>query len=102
MSDVEFQSGEIIFEWDSEKAALKWKKHRIYFEDAAKIFYDENRIERRDNAHSDDEERYITIGKVRKILFVVYTERGEAIRLIMARKATSEERRDYYAGAESY
>ena len=102
MSNVEYQSNEMIFEWDSEKAKLNWQKHSIRFEDATKVFDDENRIERRDDKHSDDEERYITIGKVRKVLFVVYTERSEIVRLISARPATSNERSEYYAGSESY
>ena len=90
------------FQWDDEKAELNWQKHRINFEDAALVFADENRIERFDYEHSADEDRYITIGKVNKILFVIYTERGEITRLISARLATKQERRDYYAGNESY
>ena len=102
MSDVEFQSGELLFEWDSDKAALNWRKHTVDFEDAAKVFDDPNRIERFDDEHSHDEDRWITIGKVKDILFVVYTERIDAIRLISARRATAQERSDYYAGEESY
>ena len=90
------------FQWDDEKAELNWQKHRINFEDAALVFADENRIERFDSEHSADEDRYITIGKVNKIIFVIYTERGEITRLISARLATKQERRDYYAGNESY
>ena len=90
------------FQWDDEKAELNWQKHRINFEDAALVFADENRIERFDYEHSADEDRYITIGKVDKILFVIYTECGEITRLISARLATKQERRDYYAGNESY
>lgn len=90
------------FQWDEDKAELNWQKHRINFEDAALVFADENRIERFDSEHSADEDRYITIGKVNKILFVIYTERGEITRLISARLATKQERRDYYAGNEGY
>ena len=47
--------------------------------------------------HSDNvEDRYIAIGMVGDVLFVVFTERGEAIRLISARLATEKERRLYY------
>lgn len=49
-----------------------------------------------DFEHSIEEDRYIAIGKVGDILFVVFTERKEAIRLISARLATSAERRLYY------
>lgn len=96
MNDVEYQSGELVFEWDSEKAALNWQKHKIHFEDATKVFEDENRIDYLDEEHSDYEERYITIGKVDKILFVVYTDREDRTRIISARKADKTERRNYY------
>jgi len=99
MSNVEKIINNQLFEWDDEKAELNWQKHRINFEDAAQIFADENRIDYLDTLHSDEEERYVTIGKVDKILFVVYTERGVVTRLISARKATPKERRDYYAGS---
>lgn len=102
MSNVEYQSNEQTFEWDSDKAALNWQKHTVDFEEAAKVFDDPNRIERFDDEHSDYEDRWITIGKVNDILFVVYTERVNAIRLISARRATAQERSDYYAGEESY
>ena len=46
--------------------------------------------------HSVDEDRYIAIGKVGDVLFVVFTERKETIRLISARLATSAEKELYY------
>ena len=84
------------FEWDEEKAALNLKKHGIRFETAALVFNDENRIELYDSAHSIEEDRYNTIGKVDEILFVVYTERKYMTRIISARIATPTERRMYY------
>ena len=83
------------FEWDAEKAALNLKKHGVDFRDAVQVFNDVNRIEWYDFAHSDEEDRYNTIGMVRQVLFVVYTERREKTRIISARKATSRERRIY-------
>ncbi len=84
------------FEWDEDKAALNLKKHGVRFETAALVFNDENRIEFYDSAHSLLEDRYNTIGKVDEILFVVYTERSSATRIISARIATPVERRMYY------
>ncbi|MBQ3304605.1 MAG: BrnT family toxin [Clostridia bacterium] len=84
------------FEWDEEKAALNLKKHGVRFETAARVFCDENRIELFDSIHSDEEERYNTIGMVDNILFVVYTERKNRVRLISARPANRKERRLYY------
>lgn len=49
-----------------------------------------------DFEHSVDEDRYIAIGKVGDVLFVVFTERKETIRLISARLATSAEKELYY------
>ena len=93
------------FEWDDEKDKINKLKHGIDFTTAARVFKDENRLELYDELHSDEEDRYITIGAidgVTYIVMVVYTEREEAIRLISARKATKNERRMYYVGAESY
>lgn len=92
----------IVFEWDEEKNKINKRKHNISFETAQKVFADKNRIEWLDEKHSDDEDRYITIGRVNEILFVVYTERGSITRLISARRADKSERRKYYAGKESY
>ena len=47
----------VQFEWDEDKAALNPKKHGITFETAAKVFYDEYRIELYDAEHSIDEDR---------------------------------------------
>ena len=86
----------LIIEWDNAKNDLNVKKHKISFVTAAQVFYDANRIEFYDRAHSVDENRYITIGMVDKIISVIYTERRKAIRIISARVATSAERRMYY------
>lgn len=102
MSNIERIINNQTFEWDSEKDELNWQKHKVRFDFAANVFKDENRLEQFDEEHSDEEDRYITIGRVKEILFVVYTEREEAIRLISARLANAKERRDYYAGEESY
>ena len=86
----------LIVEWDDEKAKLNWKKHKIYFEDAAYIFLDENKFEDYDFEHSDYEDRWKVIGKVRDVLVVIYTERGEKYRLISARFANKREEEEYY------
>jgi uncharacterized DUF497 family protein len=60
------------------------------------VFADEDRIEFFDALHSQDEDRYIVLGCVHGILYVVYTMRDEAARIISARMATPTERRVYY------
>ena len=84
------------FEWDEEKNRINREKHGISFETALYVFQDEYYIEMYDFEHSIEEDRYIAIGMVEDLLFVVFTERREAIRLISARLATERERGLYY------
>ena len=86
----------LLFEWDDEKAAINLKKHGVSFQTAALVFYDENRIEMYDSEHSLEEDRYNTIGMVEDVLFVVYTERKDRLRIISARLANKKERSMYY------
>lgn len=83
-------------EWDDKKALTNKVKHGVSFRTAAMVFSDPDRLEIFDDFHSDDEDRYITIGMVNKILFVVHTDRDDTIRIISAREATAKERRAYY------
>ena len=93
MSDVRKTINNQTFEQDSEKDQINFQKHRIRFDVAVNVFKDKNRLDQFDEEHSDEENRYITIGRVKEILFVVYTEREDATRLISARRANKEERR---------
>lgn len=86
----------MIFEWDENKNLINQKKHKISFETAALVFNDPNYIEMFDFEHSIEEDRFVAIGEVGEVLFVVFTERKDTIRLISARLATSIERRLYY------
>ena len=89
----------ILFEWNYKKAEENYQKHGVSFETATKVFLDDERLEIFDQEHSSQAEyRYIVIGYADDILYVVYTERSEKIRLISARRATLMERnlyRDY-------
>ncbi len=92
-----FVVDEILFEWDERKNEKNIVKHGISFETAAYVFLDENLLDLYDEDHSDyGEDRYIAIGKVEDVLYVVYTERGERIRLISARLAEKPEIDLYY------
>lgn len=83
------------FEWDVKKAKANERKHAVTFEFATGVFDDPYRIERLDETSA--EERWAALGLVEEIeLYVVYTLRGEAIRLIAARKATRYEREKYW------
>ncbi len=84
------------YQWDDNKAKANLKKHKVDFADAVTVFSDDLAITIEDA--DPDEERFVTIGidALGRILVVVYTWRGESIRLISARKATKDERREYY------
>ena len=85
------------FEWDDEKAKSNLKKHGVGFEEASTIFNDPKIATISDPDHSEDEERFISIGKsvIKKLLAVIHTYRKERIRLISARKATKAEKKNY-------
>ena len=84
-------------EWDEEKNILNKQEHSISFEAAQYVFADPERLERFDRSEGNTtaEERWQTLGMVDKVLFVVYTERGENKRIISARLAEKNERRSY-------
>lgn len=94
--DVTFELGEYQFVWDSEKAEKNWKKHKIHFEDAVLVFFDQNRFDDFDELHSNFEDRIKTVGKINGMLAVIYTERGDRNRIISARQATKGEEELYY------
>ena len=91
---------ELVFEWDDEKERENIIEHGIDFRTASQVFFDFFRMERHDDDSSDDEERWQTMGFYEDVLFVVYTERGDAIRIMSARKAEPFERRIYYGNSE--
>jgi uncharacterized DUF497 family protein len=92
---------ELLFEWDASKARKNQNKHGISFEEAKTLFNDPFLVTFSDEYHSDDEERYISIGcsTRNRFLLVVHTERetedSMVIRIISCRKATPSERKVY-------
>ena len=87
---------ETLVEWDDNKNLINIRKHGISFETAALVFADEERIEYYDKLHSHDEDRFVVLGCVQGILYVVYTMRQDASLIISARMATATERKIYY------
>jgi uncharacterized DUF497 family protein len=88
------------FEWDDGKAASNLAKHGIDFADVLEVFEDPRALTRADD--HPNEERYVTFGMDRlgRVVGVVYTWRGDTVRVISARKATRTEARHYAAGEE--
>jgi uncharacterized DUF497 family protein len=90
---------DIQFTWDEQKNITNIKKHGIGFAEAAKVYFDPERLELYDEEHSTlDEERWNIIGNTEmKILFVVIIKAAEnLIRIISARCATKKEQEAYY------
>lgn len=88
------------FEWDPRKAAENLAKHRVSFEEAASVFNDPLAYTFADPDHSVGEERQLTFGisSAGRLLAVISTERGDALRIVSARKATRHERGIYEQG----
>ena len=93
---------EIRFSWDENKNKLNKRKHRISFEEAKSVFYDENALLIDDPDHSDDEDRFIMVGLSSSLRLLIvchcYRENDEVIRIISARKATLHETKSYPHG----
>ena len=85
------------FDWDSNKASTNFRKHGITFNEAATVLGDPLATTFYDPEHSQEENRYVTIGfsERNRILVISHTDRHGVIRIISARKATGYERRFY-------
>ena len=93
----------MIFDWDAGKAKRNLAKHGVSFEEASEALFDPLSITIDDVTHSDNEDRYQTIGQSgrRRVLFVIHTKReGNVVWIISARKADRQEVRDYEAEIE--
>ena len=87
------------FAWDKTKADENAKKHGVAFEEASTVFADENARLKHDPDHSQTEDRFLLLGFSAKLRMLIvchaYRENDEVIRIISARKATPNERRQY-------
>ena len=85
------------FAWDQVKADENRRKHGVSFEEASTVFADENGRLKHDPDHSQVEDRFIILGFRAKLRLLIvchaYRENDEVIRIISARKATSNERK---------
>jgi uncharacterized DUF497 family protein len=90
---------DIFFEWDENKNESNKKKHKISFEEAETVFYDEHAKYEDDPDHSEEEERFIILGLSKKSNLLVvchcYRVSETVVRIFSARKATPNERRQY-------
>ena len=85
------------FEWDPTKAAGNVTKHGVSFDEASSVFGDPLAVSITDPDHSIGEDRFLTTGLSvgQRLLVVSHVYRGGSIRIITAREASSQERRQY-------
>lgn len=87
------------FIWDEKKDKANQKKHKVSFEEAKTVFFDENALEYHDPDHSKGEDRFILLGfsfQLRALIVCYcYRERGSIIRIFSARRATKKESSNY-------
>ena len=89
------------FEWDQQsKAGINFRRHGVRMPEAIPVFEDPHAITITDDESDPGEQRFVTLGTgaAGRLLVVVYTYRGENIRIISARPAEPHERQDYEAG----
>ena len=88
------------FEWDEEKAESNKDKHGVSFTEAETVFADPLALTGYDPDHSNEEDRYITMGTSLegRLLVISHTDRNDRVRIISAREASRRERRDYEDG----
>ena len=90
------------FDWDANKARANLKKHEVSFRLATSVFRDALALTIFDDEHSDDEDRWVTLGRAQngQVLVVIHTSEEASItelhiRIISARRAEPAEVRDY-------
>ena len=90
----------LFFEWDDRKAHSNVAKHGVSFEESATVFGDPLAVTIHDPGHSENEQRFLTIGHsaTKRLLVVAHTDRENRIRIISARRAIRSERKIYEEG----
>ncbi len=85
------------FEWAPAKAAANLRKHKVSFDETVTVFADFLSITAPDPDHSDEELRYITVGRSNRerLIMVAHADRRGTIRIVSARKLTRSERSTY-------
>ena len=87
-------------DWDARKARENLRKHGVSFEEASSVFFDPLSVTGDDPDHSAGERRLVIFGvsSFGRLLVVAHAERGDAIRIISARRIVRAERKLYEEG----
>jgi uncharacterized DUF497 family protein len=93
----------LSFEWDADKSKSNERKHRVSFDEASTVFADPHALTIYDPDHSDEEDRYLSLGYSdrNRLLVVSFTDREDRIRIISARIASRRERKQYEEESEA-
>ena len=85
------------FQWDRGNKGKNYRKHKVADQECEETFFDQNKKIFKDILHSDEEERYILLGRTKenRILFIIFTIRHEKIRVISARDLSKKEKKLY-------
>jgi uncharacterized DUF497 family protein len=89
------------FQWDAGNAEKNWRSHPVRTSECEQVFFNQPLIVAADVAHSAEEERFFVLGQsdAGRELFLVFTLRGDLIRVISARDMSRNERKVYRSHA---
>lgn len=93
------------FDWDGGNAEKNWLRHRVSQSESEQVFFNRPLVVAEDDLHSAEEARYFALGHtdLGRLLVVIYTLRGEKIRVISARDMTRREQKEYeHAQAQEF
>jgi uncharacterized DUF497 family protein len=87
----------ICFDWNEGNRGKNWSKHRVSDAECEQVFFNQPLLVFLDEEHSEEEQRYYVLGRTDRgrCLFMVFTPRGDKIRVISAREMTKRERAFY-------
>ena len=90
---MQIRQDEVEFEWDEGNRNKIFERHGITVEEAESVFKDKNSVVLPDVEHSQNEERFVIVGKdlVGKKMHMIFTMRGNKIRVISARRMHKKE-----------
>ena len=85
------------FNWDSGNSEKNWITHQVHRNESEQVFFNEPLIIVDDEIHSQNEKRWLLLGQTdsQRLLFIVFTIRGDLIRVISARNMNKKERKYY-------
>ena len=90
------------FQWDEGNVEKSWLRHKVLWTECEEVCFNQPLLVVKDDRHSGAEPGYYALGKTnaQRLLFVVFTIRGDRVRIISAREMSRRERKEYGRGKE--